>query len=90
MNTSVKMLAPLALPSEPVVAHADSVTYCAFEESPCDACPIVRRCRESRLACGQFRSFVSYGGRRWRSHAREPSAAIYSKVFRETPEQLAA
>jgi hypothetical protein len=46
-------------------------------------------CREGRLACQQFEVFAKYGGRRWRKEARDPSAAIYARVFRGS-EQVAA
>lgn len=55
-----------------------------YEESPCDLCPSTARCRARLEACDQFKSFVAFGGRRWRSAAREPSRELYAKIFRET------
>jgi hypothetical protein len=62
----------------------------SFEESPCDLCPSTARCRARLEACGQFKSFVAYGGRRWRAAAREPNHERYAKIFRETGEELIA
>lgn len=62
-----------------------------LDEPPCDLCPLAAECRYRLEACEQFRSFVMYGGRRWRSEPRLPSAEIYAKVYRAgREEQLAA
>ncbi len=53
-----------------------------LDESPCDLCPFVARCRDQRLACDQFETFYRFGGRRWRKESREPDAEIYLRVFR--------
>jgi hypothetical protein len=53
------------------------------EESPCELCPHAGRCRAQLLACDAFLSFVTYGGRRWRTEAREPAAWMYRKVYGE-------
>ena len=56
-----------------------------FEESPCELCPHVARCR-CGLACAAFESFLQHGGRRWRTEPREPSADIYRRIFWESAE----
>jgi hypothetical protein len=60
-----------------------------FDELPCDLCPLRARCRIERLACEAFEVYLAHGGRRWRSAAREPSAEIYARVFKDGT-QLAA
>ena len=55
-----------------------------IDESPCELCANFARCRHRLEACEQFRSFVMYGGRRWRSEPREPSVEIYAKVYRQS------
>jgi hypothetical protein len=61
-----------------------------IDELPCDTCPNIARCRKHSEACESFRDFVRYGGKRWRSAPREPSADIYQKLFRETGDELIA
>jgi hypothetical protein len=62
-----------------------------FEPAPCETCPLVARCKRRLEACGQFASFVSYGGRRWRSESREPSSEIFAKIYRDgSAEELLA
>jgi hypothetical protein len=55
-----------------------------FESSPCECCPLAAQCRAELLACEQFRSFVMFGGRRWRKEPRAPSAQIFEKIFSPT------
>lgn len=50
------------------------------DESPCELCPMAATCRAGDLACAQFASFVNYGGRRWRSEPRVPTAAIFAGI----------
>jgi hypothetical protein len=62
-----------------------------IDESPCELCTSAARCRLRLEACEQFKSFVMFGGRRWRSEPREPSAEIFAKIYRGADdEQLAA
>ncbi len=58
-----------------------------LDEPPCDLCPLAGECRAHRQACEQFKSFVMYGGRGWRTQSREPSVEIYHKVFKEAAEK---
>jgi hypothetical protein len=49
---------------------------------PCVGCPHATRCGPQRLACEQFAAFVRLGGpERWRAAARQPSAAIFARLF---------
>jgi hypothetical protein len=59
---------------------------------PCPDCPNAARCGARGLACEQFALFVRYGGlQRWRSGPRQPSPAIYARLFRECDDrQIAA
>jgi len=50
---------------------------------PCETCPLTTLCREQRQACEQFKSFVTFGGRRWRAEARVPSCEQYERLFRD-------
>jgi hypothetical protein len=60
-----------------------AVTEDAFDEPPCMLCPLAKQCRHGLQACEQFRSFVMFGGRRWRKEDRVPSAQIYEKIYSE-------
>jgi hypothetical protein len=53
-----------------------------FDESPCELCPLIARCSQGQ-ACAAFESFIRYGGRRWRTEAREPSVELYARIFRK-------
>jgi len=61
-----------------------------LDEPPCDLCLLAAQCRAPSQACEQFKSFVMFGGRRWRTEPREPSAEIYAKVYRETGDEAIA
>jgi hypothetical protein len=55
-----------------------------FKERPCETnCLFVRHCRQHRLACSRFQSFVAFGGRKWRAETETlPTVEIYSKIYR--------
>jgi hypothetical protein len=53
-----------------------------LDERPSDLCPLPARCRDGREACEQFAMFALYGGRKWGQETREPSTAIYARLFR--------
>jgi hypothetical protein len=49
---------------------------------PCPECPNGARCGSRGEACEQFALFVRFGGlERWRAAARQPSAAIFARLF---------
>ena len=64
--------------------NADRVDSYALESPPCETCALAAHCRVQLVACAAFESFCNYGGRRWRSEAREPSRRIYDKLFAES------
>jgi hypothetical protein len=66
-----------------------SPIHWTFEPSPCEVCPRARECRQQLMACRQFQSFVSVGGRAWTSEPREPSPKIFALIYRDA-EQVAA
>ena len=57
------------------------ITDDVFDEPPCATCPHFARCSLG-LACQQFESFYSVGGRKYRTLPREPSAEIYRRLFK--------
>ena len=61
-----------------------------YDIGPCDCCPLASGCKKCSHACEQFLEFFRFGGRRWRSAAREPSVEIYHKVFKEAAEEQLA
>lgn len=61
---------------------SSSIADPLLEESPCDNCLLVARCRDERLACDQFNTFFLRGGTGWRLAPRQPSREIFEKVFK--------
>ncbi len=70
----------------PKIENPESWT---FEESPCETCQLVSQCRAQQLACDAFKSFVTYGGRRWRAEPRVPNAELYAKIYRAVEREAA-
>lgn len=51
--------------------------------SPCEDCQFFAHCRRHEVACPRFHSFVTLGGRCWRTLPVElPSAQMYRRVYR--------
>jgi hypothetical protein len=53
-----------------------------YEAAPCETCPNAAACRAG-LACQQFTSFITWGGRRWRAEERKPTEQLYHRIFHE-------
>jgi hypothetical protein len=53
---------------------------------PCPECPKASKCAAGGLACEQFALFTRFGGdKRWRGAPRQPSVAIYERLFDAHP-----
>lgn len=59
--------------------------YLEIYPPPCDECALAPRCATERLACTEYRAYLSHGGRRGYAHlvlpVEAPTSAMYSAIY---------
>lgn len=76
-------LAWLDLPAPVGTALVDAIA--ATPAPPCEGCPEHARCGRERLACGDFRLYVTTGAVVRTAGARRPDRNLYVVLFNDRP-----